>query len=311
MKTVVLDGYALNPGDLSWEWLAKIGEYSVYDKTLPEEIYDRTKEAECVIINKVLFTKRVIDSLPKLKYVGITATGFNIIDTEIAFKKGIVVTNAPAYSTESVAQHTFALLLEIMAYTGLHNDSVKAGDWAANDYFCYWKKPIFEISGKTIGLIGAGQIGTRVAQIAKAFDMKVLIYAKTQKEGRVTLDEILRQSDIISLHCPLTEETQDLINKDTISKMRDGVYIINTARGGIINEKDMADALKTGKVAGLCADVVSSEPPKNDNPIIHAPNTIITPHIAWASIDARGRLMDITKNNLISFLNGKSINRVN
>lgn len=311
MKTVVLDGYALNPGDLSWEWLSETGEYEVYDKTSPSEVYERAKAADCVIINKVVFTKDVIDSLPKLKYIGVTATGYNVIDIEYAAKKGIVVTNAPAYSTESVAQHTFALILELMAHTGLHDDSVKRGDWARNDVFCYWKRPIHEISGKTLGLIGHGRIGKRVEEIARAFGMKTVVYAKTSGEGRVSLDEVLKNSHIISIHCPQTEETRGLINRETISKMRDGVYIINTARGGIINEEDLAAALKSGKVAGFGADVLSKEPPNADNPLITSPNTIITPHIAWASHDARKRLMDIVAGNLLSFLSGRPVNRVN
>lgn len=311
MKTIVLDGYALNPGDLSWSWLSEAGEYKIYNNTLPSQVIERAKDAELIITNKAVFTKEVINSLPKLKYIGVTATGYNIIDTVYAAEKEICVTNAPAYSTESVAQHTFALLFELMAHTGLHNDSVKAGEWASSEHFCYWKKPVFEISGKTMGLIGCGQIGQRVAEIAKAFGMNVLISAKSPKPGRVPFEEVLKNSDIISIHCPQTAETTGLINKQTIAKMRDGVYLINTARGGIVNEEDTAEALKTGKVAGFACDVLSEEPPKADNPIIHAPNTIITPHIAWASLDARKRLMDITKNNLLSFLDGNPNNRVN
>ena len=311
MKTVVLDGHAVNPGDLSWEWLAEIGEYAVYDRTLPADIKARAFDAEFIITNKVVFDKEVIDSLPNLKYIGLTATGYNIVDTEYAAKCGITVTNVPAYSTESVAQHTFALLLELMTHPAKHSESVKAGDWARNNYFCYWITPQIEISGKTLGIIGGGSIGNRVAEIAKAFGMNVLVSGRSKKEGRVDLDTLLSESDIISVHCPMTSETAELINSETISKMKDGVYVVNTARGGIINEKDMAKALESGKVAGFAADVISSEPPENDNPLIAAPNTVITPHIAWASLAARTRLMGVVRTNLLGFINGDVKNKVN
>lgn len=311
MKTVVLDGHAVNPGDLSWEWLSEIGEYEVYDRTLPSDIKKRAFDAEYIITNKVVFDKEVIDSLPNLKYIGLTATGYNIVDTDYAAKRGITVTNVPAYSTESVAQHTFALLLELMTHPAKHSESVKAGDWARNDYFCYWITPQIEISGKTLGIIGGGSIGNRVAEIAKAFGMKVLVSGRTQKEGRVDLDTLLSESDIISVHCPMTNETAGLINRDTIAKMKDGVFVVNTARGGIINELDMAEALKSGKVAGFAADVISSEPPENNNPLIAAPNTVITPHIAWASFTARGRLMEVVRTNLLGFIQGDIKNKVN
>ena len=311
MKTVVLDGHAVNPGDLSWEWLSGAGEYTVYEKSEPHEVVERAFDAENIITNKVNFNKNVIDSLPNLKYIGLTATGFNIVDVDYAAEKGIVVTNVPAYSTESVAQHTFALMLELMTHPALHDESVKRGDWANNSYFCYWLTPQIEICGKTLGIIGGGQIGMRVAEIAKAFGMKVLVWGRTMKPGRVSFDEVLSQSDIISLHCPLNKDTDRLINRDTISKMRDGVYVINTARGGVINEDDMAQALKSGKVAGFAADVISAEPPENNNPLVTAPNTIITPHLAWATHEARSRLMEGVRDNLFGYLNGKVQNKVN
>ena len=311
MKTVVLDGHAVNPGDLSWDWLKETGEYTVYDKSEPHEVIARAIDADHIITNKVVFDRKVIDSLPNLKYIGLTATGYNIVDVDYAAQKGIVVTNVPAYSTESVAQHTFALLLELMTRPALHNDSVKRGDWANNSYFCYWLTPQIEIHGKTLGIIGAGGIGERVAEIARAFGMKVLEYGKNTKPGRVDLDTLLAESDIISIHCPMTKETDKLINKETIAKMRDGVYIVNTARGGIINEVDMADALKNGKVAGFAADVISSEPPENNNPLVVAPNTIITPHLAWATLAARTRLMDKVCENLHGFIDGNIQNQVN
>ncbi len=311
MKTVVLDGQAVNPGDLSWEWLKECGEYVVYDQTLREQIIERAYDADHIITNKVVFDKEVFDKLPNLKYIGLTATGYNIIDVDYAAKCGVVVTNVPAYSTNSVAQHTFALMLELMTQCALHNTSVKRGDWASNDYFCYWLTPQIEIAGKTLGIVGGGQIGMKVAEIAKAFDMSVLIYGKTQKPGRVSLDELLEKSDIVSIHCPMNSETDKLINKNTIAKMRDGVFVVNTARGGIINEEDMAEALKSGKVAGFAADVISSEPPENTNPLILAPNTIITPHLAWATVEARSRLMDGVRDNLVGFISGNIQNKVN
>ncbi len=311
MKTVVLDGHAVNPGDLSWKWLAQTGEYTVYEQTTRDQIIERAISADHIITNKVVFDKEIFDRLPKLKYIGLTATGFNIIDTDYAAEKGVVVTNVPAYSTDSVAQHTFALLLELMTRPALHDESVKEGKWARNAYFCYWLTPQIEIAGKTLGIIGGGQIGMKVAEIAKAFGMNVLIYGRTIKPGRVTLDEVLTQSDIISIHCPMNKDTDRLINRDTIAKMRDGVYIINTARGGIIDEEDLADALKSGKVAGFAADVISSEPPENTNPLILAPNTIITPHLAWATYEARSRLMEGVRDNLLGFISGNIQNKVN
>ena len=311
MKTVVLDGHAVNPGDLSWDWLKETGDYIVYEKSEPHEVIDRAIDADHIITNKVIFDKCVLDKLPKLKYIGLTATGYNIVDVDYAAEKGIVVTNVPAYSTESVAQHTFALMLELMTRPALHNDSVKRGDWANNSYFCYWLTPQIEIHGKTLGIIGAGGIGARVAEIARAFGMRVLEYGRTQKAGRVDLDTLLAESDIISIHCPMTKETDRLINKDTIAKMRDGVYVVNTARGGIINEIDMANALESGKVAGFAADVISSEPPENNNPLVVAPNTIITPHLAWATLAARTRRMEKVRENLLGFMSGNIQNRVN
>lgn len=311
MKTVVLDGYAVNPGDLDWSWLDATGAYEVYDKSEPDEVIARALDADNIITNKVNFNKSVIDALPKLKYIGLTATGYNIVDIEYAAKRGIVVTNVPSYSTESVAQHTFALMLELMTHPALHSQSVKRGDWANNAYFCYWLTPQIELCTKTLGIIGGGEIGMRVAEIAKAFGMNVLVSGKQKKPGRVELDELLANSDIISLHCPLTKETSELIRRDTIARMKDGAYIINTARGGVVNEEELADALASGKIAGYAADVITSEPPENNNPLVVAPNTVITPHLAWATLAARTRLMGKVKENLFSYLNGNVQNRVN
>ncbi|MBQ9941162.1 MAG: D-2-hydroxyacid dehydrogenase [Clostridia bacterium] len=310
MKTVVLDGYGVNPGDLSWQWLSGSGEYEVYERTGEKDVYERTKDADAVIINKIVFDKPLIDRLPKLKYIGITATGYNVVDTEYAYKKGIIVTNVPAYSTESVAQHTFTLMLELMNRASVHNESVKNGKWSSNADFCYWLSPQIELCGKTLGLIGSGKIGTRVAEIAKAFGMNVIMTGSTMKEGRVSLDKVLSQSNIISLHCPMNKDTDKIINKENISKMRDGVYIINTSRGGLIDEKAVSDALIHGKIKGFAADVLSCEPPKSDNPLLAAPNTLITPHLAWATFEARTRLMKVVKENLENFLKGNIQNQV-
>ena len=310
MKITVLDGYGLNPGDMSWEWLGNIGEYTVYDRTPAELVYERTMDSDAVIVNKIVFDKELLDKLPKLKYIGITATGYNIVDTEYAYKKGIVVTNVPAYSTDSVAQHTFTLLLELLNRSTLHDESVKEGKWSRNADFCYWLKPQTEISGKTLGIIGGGKIGTKVAEIARAFGMKTMMCGSRPMAGRVSLDELLGASDVISLHCPMNKDTDKIINKNNISKMRDGVYIINTARGGLVDESDVSEALKSGKIAGFAADVLSSEPPAIDNPIITSPNTLITPHVAWATLEARTRLMDKVKENLECFVSGNVQNRV-
>ncbi len=311
MKTVVLDGHAVNPGDLSWDWLKQSGYYTVYEKTAACDVVDRAFDADNIITNKVVFDKCVLEALPNLKYIGLTATGYNIVDVEYAAKRNIVVTNVPAYSTESVAQHTFALMLELMTHPALHSDSVKRGEWANNSFFCYWLTPQIELCSKTLGIIGGGQIGMRVAEIAKAFGMNVLIYGKTMKSGRTTLDTLLKNSDIITVHCPLNKDTENIISSKTISKMRDGVYIINTARGGVVNENELADALSSGKVAGFAADVVSAEPPDNSNVLINSSNTIITPHLAWATFAARSRLMEGVRQNFYAYLSGKPTNKVN
>lgn len=310
MKITVLDGYGLNPGDMSWDWLGALGEYVVYERTSAELVYERAMDSDAVIVNKIVFEKELIDKLPKLKYIGITATGYNIVDTEYAYKKGIVVTNVPAYSTDSVAQHTFTLLLELLNRASMHDSSVKEGMWSGNADFCYWLKPQTELSGKTLGIIGGGKIGMKVAAVAEAFGMRVVSCGSRPLPGRIELEELLNVSDIISLHCPLNKDTDKIINKVNISKMKDGVYIVNTARGGLVDENDVSNALKDGKIAGFAADVLSSEPPKNDNPLISAPNTLITPHIAWATLEARMRLMEKVKENIMCFAEGHIQNRV-
>ncbi len=318
MKIVLLDGNTLNPGDLSWAPLEKLGEFVVYDRTAPEQTLERMKGAEVVLSNKTVITRELIEACrDDLRFLGVTATGYNVIDVAAAKEYGIPVCNVPGYSTDAVAQMTFALLLELMNHAALHSDSVYGGEWSKCKDFCYWKLPIVDLAGKTIGLIGYGSIGQKVAQIAVAFGMKVLVYSRTVKPWLETeqvhftdLDSLLASSDIVSLHCPLFPETTELIRKETIAKMKDGAYLLNTARGGCINEADVAEALKTGKLAGAGADVVSVEPIREDNPLLTAPNMVITPHISWASTDSRAKLMQLVANNVEAYQKGSTINNV-
>lgn len=318
MKIVVLDGYALNPGDLSWEGIRNIGNLVVYDRTAynDENIIKNIGDAEIIFTNKTPLNRNVLSQVKTVRYIGVLATGYNVVDTVAAREYGITVTNVPAYSTMSVAQMTFSLLFELCFHAGAHSDSVFNGEWTKCNDFCYWKYPLTEISGKTIGLIGYGNTGKAVARVAVAFGMRVLVHTRTarQKEDNITFvsfDELLAQSDIISLHCPLTEETRGLINRNSLEKMKDGAILINTSRGPVINEADVADALNSGRLAGAGVDVVSVEPIKADNPLLKARNLIITPHIAWATREARIRLMDITVSNLKAFLRGEPVNVVN
>lgn len=320
MKIVVLDGYTLNPGDLSWEPLEKLGDLTVYDRTSnnledKDLIIERAKDAEIIFTNKTPINKEIICNLPKLKYIGVLATGYNIIDVEYAKGKGIVVTNTPNYGTEAVAQMTFALLLEMCNHVGEHTEAVFDGKWSESRDFCFWTKSLIELSGKTLGIIGYGSIGQNVGEIGKAFGMNILATANTpkydledEKMKYVELDELLSKSDVISLHCPLFESNEGMINKDSISKMKDGVMIVNTARGGLIVEEDLANALNQGKVAGAGLDVVSVEPIKEDNPLLKAKNCIITPHIAWASRESRQRLLNIAVNNFEMYLADNPVN---
>ena len=311
MKTVVLDGYPLNPGDLSWEWLSAFGEYKIFDNTKREEIVSRCSGAEFVLTNKVPFDKEIIDALPALKYIGVTGTGYNVVDTEYAAEKGITVTNVPAYSTDFVAQHTFSLILEYCNRVALHNESVKSGEWCNCRDFTFTKAPLLGLAGKTLGIVGYGIIGQYVEKIAKAFGMRVLVYSRTMREGFASFDTLLCESDFITLHVPQTTQTIGMINAETISKMKDGVVIINTARGALIDEVAMAKALQSGKVAFFGADVLSSEPPKADNPLLKEKNTAITPHIAWASFEARDRLLGVLRENMTAFVSGERKNTVN
>ena len=318
MKIVVLDGYTLNPGDLSWKPLEEIGELKVYDRTSPDSIIERIGDAEIVYTNKTPLTRETFVRLPNIKFVGVLATGYNVVDTAAAKEMGVVVTNIPTYGTTAVAQYTFALLLEICHHVWEHDEAVKRGEWSKCPDFCFWNYPLLELSGKTMGIIGFGRIGRAVSVIAQALGMKVLAYdgskdASYENENlRYTeLDELLTASDVISLHCPLFDSTKGMINIKTISKMKNGVIIINTSRGLLIVEDELAEALNSGKVAAAAVDVVSTEPIRQDNPLLKAKNCIITPHIAWAPKESRKRLMDIAVANLVTFLEGKPVNVVN
>lgn len=318
MKIVVLDGYALNPGDLSWEALNAIGEVIVYDRTPPALIHERAKDAEILFTNKTPLRQADLELLTQLKYIGVLATGYDVVDIKAAARKGIVVTNIPAYSTASVAQLTFALVLELMNQVGKHSDAVHQGAWSSSADFSFWLQPQLELAGKNFGIIGYGAIGEQVARIATAFGMHVLAH-KRQQPLEVPMenfkwasrDEVLEQSDIISLHCPLTEQTEGMINQESLARMKQTAYLINTARGKLIVERDLADALNQGKIAGAGLDVLSTEPPTKDNPLLGARNCIITPHVAWATTAARKRLMDIAVENLQAFLAGQPVNQVN
>ncbi len=315
MKTVYLDSYALNPGDIDFSSLYELGDITIYDRTLTkEDTIARIGDAEAVIVNKVVLDKDIFKACPKLKYVTVTATGYNTVDVEAARECGIAVSNVPAYSTPSVAQHIFALLLEIAMGTGRHSLSVKKGDWAKCPDYTYHITDLIELSGKTIGFIGMGAIGCAAAKIAQAFGMKAVCYhSRSEVEGveHLSLDRLLEISDIVSLCCPLTKDNARIIKKETIDKMKDGVIIINTARGGLIDEKDLADAVISGKVGGVGLDVLTEEPPKSSSPLINLDNVIVTPHIAWAPRESRQRLLGVTVSNLKSYMAGQIENRVN
>ena len=314
MKIVVLDGYTENPGDLSWQGFEKLGTLKVYDRTphVKDEIVKRIGDAEAVITNKVPITAEILAACPSIKYIGVLATGYNVVDLEVTKAKGIPVTNIPAYGTKAVAQFAIAMILEICHRIGHHSSAVYEGRWEKSPDFCFWDYPLIELAGKTIGIIGYGRIGQETGKIAAALGMKVIACDIFSKDPAIVpLDDLLAQSDVISLHCPLTPENEGLINKETIGKMKDGVIIINTARGPLVAERDLADALNSGKVFAAGVDVVSFEPIKGDNPLLSAQNCFITPHIAWASKEARERLMDIAVENLRAFTTGKPVNVVN
>ncbi len=314
-KIVVLDGYALNPGDLSWKALEEVGMVRVYDRTRDEEIEERIGDCEIVITNKTPITRELLEIKPGIKYVGVLATGYNVVDIEAARDHGVVVTNIPDYGTQAVAQFVFALLLELCNRVAHHDRRVKEGAWNAAKDFCFWDFPLMELTGKSIGIIGYGKIGQAVARIAQSFGMKVLVYDPSpskdmDKVEYVDLDTLYKQSDVISLHCPLTVRTKGMVNSETIARMKVGVKIINTSRGPLIDEEALAEALNRGWVSGAALDVLSVEPAQMDNPLLSAKNCIITPHIAWAPREARERLLDTAVDNLKGFLAGKIINKV-
>jgi glycerate dehydrogenase len=318
MKIVILDGYTENPGDLDWKDVSALGSLTVYDRTSltdENEIISRIGDAEIVITNKTPISRRVLDACPGIRFISVLATGFNIVDVEAAREKGIPVSNIPTYGTDAVAQFAIALLLEICHHIGHHSETVKQGKWTACPDFCYWDYPLIELKDKTIGIIGFGRIGRTVGRIAAALGMRVLAYDqhRTDDAGAeyTSLDDLLARSDVISLHCPLTPETAGMINRDSIGKMKDGVILINNSRGPLIAENDLVQALRDGKVAAAAVDVVSSEPIKPDNPLLSAPNCLITPHISWAPKESRQRIMDGTAENIRAFLDGRPIHVVN
>ncbi|GAB4042700.1 D-2-hydroxyacid dehydrogenase [Spirosoma litoris] len=318
MKIVVLDGYTLNPGDLSWEGLEKLGDLTVYDRTPADQVVERAKDAEIIFTNKTPLGEDLLTQLPTLKFIGVLATGYNIINTEVAKQRGVVVCNVPGYGTTSVVQLTFALLLELTQQVKHHSDAVREGRWARSIDWCFWDYPLVELAGKTIGIIGFGSIGEKVGDIATAFGMNIIGSKRhhTDQSHRTNfrwadVPELLAQSDVVSIHCPLTPETQGLINKENLALMKPTAFLLNTSRGPIVVDQDLADALNTGVIAGAGIDVLSKEPPAADNPLFTAKNCLITPHIAWATIEARTRLMDITVQNLTAFLEGKPVNVVN
>ena len=316
MKIVILDAYAANPGDLSWDEFAALGELTVYDRTAQEDAAARIGDAEVVFINKVRLTDEIFAACPNLKLVSILATGYNIVDLAAARRRGITVCNVPGYSTRAVVQMTFALLLEICQQVGLHSGAVHTGRWQTCPDFCFWDRPLIELDGKTMGIVGYGAIGSAVGTVAQALGMKLLVTARHEKpvpEGArfVSLPELLAQSDVVSLHCPQTAENARMIDAGALAQMKDGAILLNTARGGLLDEQAVADALRSGKLLAAGMDVVSAEPIRADNPLLTAPNCFLTPHIAWAPLETRRRLQAISAKNLRAFLAGKPQNVVN
>lgn len=318
MKIVNLDGYTTNPGDLSWDGIKRFGDYTVYDRTPADKVIERAKGANILIINKTVVTKEILDALlPELEYIGLQSTGYNVVDCEYARKLGVTVCNIPSYSTNAVAQLVFAFILQITNEVTLHADAVRNGEWCRCEDFCFWKKPLTELAGKTIGIIGFGAIGQKVAQISKAFDMKILAYNPRPKSAAdldvvfTDMDTLLKKSDIITCHCPLTSETKGLINAENIAKMKNSAIFINTSRGPVVDEKALADALNSSKIRAAGLDVLETEPARTDNPLLTAKNCYITPHIAWAALETRARLLKILEENLEAYISGKPQNVVN
>ena len=318
MKIVVLDGYAANPGDISWAPMEALGVLTVYDRTAPEEVIQRIGDAEMVLTNKVIIDRKVMDACPKLKYIGVLATGYNVVDLAAAIEKKIVVTNIPAYSTPSVVQMTFALLLEMCHHVGEHSRAVHQGDWIQSKDFCFWNYPLTELQGKTMCVYGFGRIGRAVAKIALAFGLRVVAVAHHPETAApmtgveiMSAEDAFAAADIISLNCPLNEETKDLICTKNIARMKESVWILNTARGPVVNENELRQALESGRVGAYGADVICVEPMQADCPLLGAPNCILTPHIAWAPKESRQRLMDIAVANVAGFISGRIENQVN
>ncbi len=317
MKIVILDGHAVNPGDLSWDCFRQFGEVVVYESTKPSQTAERIGDAQIVMTNKTPITEELLNLCSSVRLICVLATGYNVVDCEAAKRRGIPVCNVPDYSTNSVAQFTFSLLLELCNRVGLHDTLVHQGAWTNCEHFCFWNTPQVELAGKTIGIIGFGRIGRAVGRIAKAMGMRVLAYNRSRHpEGEeigkyVDLDTLLAQADVVSLHCPLTAENAGIVGKEFISKMKDGAFLLNTARDGLLNEADVADALKAGKLRGFAADVVSQEPINADNPLLAAPNCILTPHMAWAPIESRQKILDCTIQSIQGFLQGAPVNAVN
>jgi len=318
MKIVILDGYTLNPGDLDWDGLKKLGELVVHERTPADKVVERAQGAAIVFTNKTPVSEEAINQLSSLKFIGILATGYNIVNTEAAKAKGIIVSNVPGYGTTSVVQMTFALLLELCLRVQRHSDAVMEGKWTRSADFCFWDYPLIELAGKTMGIIGFGHIGQQVADVATAFGMNIIGNSRTRTDQSnrknfkwADVPELLRQSDVVSIHCPLFPETKGLINKDSLQLMKKSAFLLNTSRGPIIVDEDLAAALNNGVIAGAGIDVLSTEPPPAGNPLFSAKNCIITPHIAWATKEARARLMEITVSNLSAFLAGKPVNVVN
>lgn len=316
MKIVVLDGYAMNPGDLTWAGLQELGDVVIYDRSSEAEILERAKGAEIVLTNKVAIPGPIIEALPELKYIGVMATGYNMIDMDAAKKRNIVVTNVPGYSTPSVVQLTFSLLLELCYHTQRHSDVVMQGKWSASPDFSFWDYPLTELAGKTLGIIGFGSIGQKVADVGAAFDMDILAYSRTQTDQShrknfkwvAAREELLAQADVVSLHCPLTPETENIINTESLSRMKPSAILINTSRGGLVDAQALADALNQGRISAAGIDVLAVEPPPADNPLFKAKNCLITPHIGWATKESRLRLMDVVVGNIKSFLAGQATN---
>jgi glycerate dehydrogenase len=313
-KIVVLDGYTMNPGDLNWSKLEKLGDCDIYDRTSPESVINRIGDADCILINKIKITREIMAQLPQLKYIGVLATGYNTVDLPAARDHGITVTNIPAYSTDSVAQTAFAHILNLTQHAAQHSETAKTGKWATCPDFCYWDFPLIELQSLTLGIVGCGRIGRQTAAIGHAFGMKIIGYTRTVRTGdnieQVSMEELFQRADVISLHCPLTAENKHLVNAKMLSIMKPTAFLINTSRGALIDEADLAEALNTGVIAGAGLDVLSTEPPEADNPLFKAKNCYITPHIAWATASARKRLYATAISNLSNYIKGSPENVV-